>query len=107
MERQVPSVHSGFLISGRRIPASPMDCFPVSFSRWQKSLLLEWMVCVSILENKTFGYFSHIPCYVVAFLSAVSKPQEFSFLTKAWDRALCMEGVKECRWLVALLLLGY
>lgn len=50
------------------------------------------MVCVSILENKIFGYFSHIPCYVVAFLSAVSKPQEFSFLTKAWDGALCMEG---------------
>ena len=62
----------------------PSGPFPVSFSGWHKSLLLEWLVCVSVLEKKTFGYFSHNPRSVVAFLLAVySESRVFSFLTKA------------------------
>lgn len=69
------------------------------------------MVYVLILEKETLGYFSRNPCSVLAFLSVVySKSQEFTFVTEAWNRALCMEGKSGsvngwCHWVTSML--GY
>lgn len=92
LECEVPSAHFGCLIAASGIPMSPNGPFPIHFIKWQKSLLLEWMVFFLILKEKILGYFSHHHCSVLPFLSSVySKSKEFHFLVGTWDRALCTE----------------